>query len=193
MADFYMQIENIQVEGLTDKQKPVIIGVKPTSQTGDLIAVNELHWAAVRGIGMDIGNMSTRDTGMVAFNEFVVSKPVDGSSEGLQSFMLMPGKLGRTVIFHKCTPSPDSGDQGRELMLQIKIENARLVHYGLSSSGESSSERLAFSYNVFEITQWFEEVGGDWKKGSPVSFILSQGKVLSAGHKASGSTSESPF
>ncbi len=194
MADLYMQVEKIAVQGLTDKDKPSIISVKPTASTGDLIPINSLNWAAVRAIPMDIGGMATRDTGMVAFNEFVVSKPVDGSSEGIVSAMLLPGKLGRLVNFYKCVPSPDEGDQGRQLMMQIKIEYSRLVHYGLSVGKDgNAAERLAFSYNVFEITQWFEEVGGDWKKGSPVSFILSEGKVLSAGHKSGGGTSESPF
>ena len=194
MADLYMQIEKIAVQGIADKDKPAIISVKPNASTGDLIPINSLNWAAVRAIGMDIGSLGTRDTGMVAFNEFVVSKPVDGASEGLLSAMLLPGKTGRIITFHKCVPSPDEGDQGRQLMLQIKIEYARLVHYGLSiGSDGNAAERLAFSYNVFEVTQWFEEVGGNWKKGSPVSFILSEGKVLSAGHKSGGGTSESPF
>ncbi|OQX38029.1 MAG: hypothetical protein B0D91_05260 [Oceanospirillales bacterium LUC14_002_19_P2] len=171
MASIYMRVDGLDVQGVA-----TIEGLENLGK--GWFAVKSFNWGGVRSVTMDIGNANNADSGMVAMSEVNTTKQVDGASEGLLSFLYMPGDEGKVVevVFTK----PHRSGQGAEIYFQIKMDKARLVTYNVSGTdGGEPYESLAFSYITLHQKHWHESAGGKLEAGGLVSYDLATGKVIS--------------
>lgn len=179
MANMYMKIGDHTIKGAATADHT---GGDGLAKQG-WFAIRSFSWGAVRSVGMDIGNGLNRDSGMVAMSEMQVTKEMDGSSEVILSRMYVPGEKGDVVDI--IVTKPDRSGQGASVYLQIQLEEARIVNYGVSATdGSTPSENIALAYSKVNIKHWHETEGGKLEAGGDVTYDLPTGKAESAAVKA---------
>lgn len=171
MASIYMRIDgNDEIKGsatVTD------IGGKK-----GFFALDSSSWSAMRNVSVDIGNADNSDGGMVALGEFQCSKPFDGASPYITTFLFAPGEKGKKVeiVFTK----PNREGKGLIPYLVVTLENARISNYSVSGSdGTQPSENFAMTYSTIAQTYYVESEGGKVDKAAEVAFDTTSAEITS--------------
>ncbi|WP_133405429.1 type VI secretion system tube protein Hcp [Parashewanella tropica] len=168
MASIYMQIDGVSPNGAA-----TVDGLD-----GDgWIALTSLTWGGVRNVGMEVGDATNSDKGIVAVQEVNVTKMADGASEFIMSILYSPGAEGKEVTFVATVPMSDGS--GVQIAYQMKLTNSKISSYNKSISEGGIVETIAFTYN--EITQKhnFQEASGDMSDGGLVTFDVGKGAMTS--------------
>ena len=174
MATLYMRIEGQTPKGASTAK---FTGGESLSAEG-WFTITSFEWAAMRSVGMDIGDGYNADTGMVGMRELVVRKVLCGASENILSCLFIPGPEGKE--FDLIATKPDREGKGIEVYLQIKLEKARIVSYGVvCTDGSQPNETITVAYNLIKVKHWHETEGGQLEAGGLVTFDLPTGEVLS--------------
>ena len=171
MATLFMRIDkNDKIKGGASVEK---IGGKE-----GWFALHSAGWSGARGVNIEIGNAENRDSGIVHLGELSCSKPFDGASAYIATFLFMPGDKGKTVFIANIKPNRQ-GD-GVVPYLEFELEASRISNYSLQTTdGGEPSENFSLAYTKVTITYYTETDGGKIEKTATVAYDAPTAKLVS--------------
>lgn len=162
MASIFMRID-----GLTD-----IKGAATVDDIGGkkgFFAIDEVSWAADRGVSIDVGNANNSDKGMAGLGQLEIKRSSDGASPYLTTFLFAPGEAGKTVEVVMTKPSRTGA--GMDPYMVITLEASRMSHYNMScNDGELPQEEFELTYTTISKVYYQETDAGKIEKGDTVKF-----------------------
>jgi type VI secretion system secreted protein Hcp len=139
----------------------------------DWILLESCQFGAGRGIGSAKNTGANREGSEPSLSEIVVSKSWDAKSSSKIFEESVSGPLDRKVEIHFSTTS----DKKQEAFLIVKLKDAGISSYSVSSGGDKPSESLSINYGHIEIVPKIIGTGLKAEDGTKVSFDM---KVMKA-------------
>ncbi len=123
-----------------------ISGCVTAKEYEDMFEVDSFQFGVGRGISMEVGNASNRESTRPSISEVTLSKSMDLSGNMLLQEALV-GSEGKTVIIHFV----NTGTDKLEEYLTYTLEECLISSYSVSVGSEGTpNESIALSFTRFE-------------------------------------------
>jgi len=136
------------------------------------IECGSLQYGAGRAIHTPVGSSSKREASAPSISEVTVTKLMDSTSAPMfQEACVGKAKL---VEIHLC----ETGADELNTYLELKLTNAMISGYSVSSGGDRPSESVTFNFT--KIEQKYTPYDDQHEKGNPVTsgYDLTEGKKV---------------
>lgn len=170
MASIYMSIEKFSPTGVATLKGP----------DGTYMAVKSYSWGASRNVGMEVGNMNNRASGIGEMKGITVTRELDGATNALlTSVFKFDNTTGKKMTFIFVRPKSDGS--GNDIYYKVELTDARICSYKLTGETDGKpEEELGIVYTKISITHNSEDALGVIQKGAATVFDVPTG-VLEAG------------
>jgi type VI secretion system secreted protein Hcp len=116
--------------------------------------IGSVHWGCGRTITTPVGSSAKREARAPSISEITVTKLMDSTSPLLAQEALI-GKACDAVI-----ELTQTGTENLETFLSVKLTNAMISGYSMSSSGDRPSESLTLNFTKIEYAyQGYDNTG----------------------------------
>jgi type VI secretion system secreted protein Hcp len=109
------------------------------------IEIGSVQWGCGRGIHTPVGSSSKREASAPHVSEVTLTKMMDSTSP----LLAQEGLIGTAV--NAVIELVETGDNKLETFLSLKLTNAMISGYSLSSSGDRPSESLTLNFTKIEF------------------------------------------
>jgi type VI secretion system secreted protein Hcp len=130
------------------------------------IEVSSFQWGVGRGISMNVGDNTKRDSSTPSISEVVVTHELDDSSITLFD-LSVSGATGKTVKIDFCRAAV--GQAAPEVYLHYEFENTLISGYSISGAGGSNRPSESLSLNFTKITATYTPLKEDNTPGNNVT------------------------